>query len=291
MWGRDAPRSERAGRPKNCNWWWVTVGLPVVVVVTVLFLATCLWSPGIRASDGRGDTQGPGWGFTHTQFSADNGDPYSGCHRRGRDQVGTNGAGSQPMTGWGWITPSHRPGQYDFRSLDRRMNFILRSGGVPVIVLCCAPGWMKGGEPWSRPTGTAWNWAAPRTLRSIPSAERRSGRALSLNVAISSSGTSSKGSSTTSSSSGTQQSYTDLYNLVYDAVKAVDSSEPGRWALHRVREQTVRFARQLLPARRAPGGQWTNGTSTPSPSGTCTGRAADFVVVDDHATTAQGAPV
>ena len=60
------------------NWRWVSVGLPVAVAVTALVLAMCLWSPGLPASDGRGDTQWPGWGFTHTQFSAD-----VGLQRRG----------------------------------------------------------------------------------------------------------------------------------------------------------------------------------------------------------------
>ena len=62
--------------------------------------------------------------------------------------------------------------RYDWSSLDRRVNQMVKTenfsllppehivfikvetGGTPVITLCCAPDWMKGGEPgftnWSR---------------------------------------------------------------------------------------------------------------------------------------------
>ncbi len=42
----------------------------------------------------------------------------------------------------------------DWTTLDRRVALIERSGGTPVITLCCAPDWMKGGRAgetdWTR---------------------------------------------------------------------------------------------------------------------------------------------
>lgn len=95
----------------------------------------------------------PGWGFTHTQYSADHGRPEAVESVRGL-------LGARPMLqnqhimGWGAENPEPAPGEYDFASLDYRLEFIESSGGVPVITLCCAPDWMKGGRPgetdWSR---------------------------------------------------------------------------------------------------------------------------------------------
>jgi hypothetical protein len=47
--------------------------------------------------------------------------------------------------GWGVDNPQPRPGEYNWASLDRRMETIKRTKGTPVITLCCAPDWMKGG--------------------------------------------------------------------------------------------------------------------------------------------------
>jgi hypothetical protein len=56
--------------------------------------------------------------------------------------------------GWGADNPEPAPGVYDFSRLDARVALIGKSGGTPVITLCCAPDWMKGGAPgrtdWSQ---------------------------------------------------------------------------------------------------------------------------------------------
>lgn len=53
---------------------------------------------------------------------------------------------NQFIMGWGALNPEPSPGQFDWDSLDYRMQFIEDTGGVPVITLCCAPDWMKGGQ-------------------------------------------------------------------------------------------------------------------------------------------------
>ncbi|EGX54547.1 xylan 1,4-beta-xylosidase, partial [Streptomyces zinciresistens K42] len=94
-----------------------------------------------------------GWGVTHTQYSAADGDPATvgaaldALSARSLPQ-------NQHIMGWGADNPEPAPGRYDFTSLDERMRLVRRTGGTPVITLCCAPDWMKGGTPgrtdWSR---------------------------------------------------------------------------------------------------------------------------------------------
>ncbi|WP_240506389.1 GH39 family glycosyl hydrolase [Thermoactinospora rubra] len=88
----------------------------------------------------------PRWGITHTQFSADH-EPAKvreqAAHMLEREPMLQN----QHIMGWGAGNPEPSPGRYDFRQLDDRMKFISQSKGVPVITLCCAPDWMKGGTP------------------------------------------------------------------------------------------------------------------------------------------------
>lgn len=49
--------------------------------------------------------------------------------------------------GWGASNPEPSPGHDDFVALDRRVALMLRTGATPVLTLCCAPDWMKGGRP------------------------------------------------------------------------------------------------------------------------------------------------
>lgn len=94
-----------------------------------------------------------GFGFTHTQYSADMGG--SAARERVKSRLArVRLPQNQHIMGWGAQNPEPSPGRYDFSSLDRRMELVRATGGTPVITLCCAPDWMKGGEPgatdWSR---------------------------------------------------------------------------------------------------------------------------------------------
>lgn len=118
-------------------------------------LALCLT---LGACGGEGGGAAPsssslGWGLTHTQYSAESGDPAAmetarqALSHRSLPQT-------QHIMGWGADNPEPSPGHYDFAVLDARIDLIRRTGGTPVITLCCAPDWMKGGRPgdtdWSR---------------------------------------------------------------------------------------------------------------------------------------------
>lgn len=79
------------------------------------------------------------WGFTHTQDSLDS-EPAA-LPAVSRQKV----LQAQHIMGFGADNPQPSPGRYDWSSLDRRMKAIRDTGGVPVLTLCCAPDWMKGG--------------------------------------------------------------------------------------------------------------------------------------------------
>ncbi|WP_449478942.1 xylan 1,4-beta-xylosidase [Streptomyces abikoensis] len=154
MGRRGAVRTfRRAGR-----WRWavlVAAGTLALGLLLVLW-ATSLETGGGDLSDGAdGDRPAAvdlGWGFTHTQYSADRGDDAAR-----RAATGLLAAAPMPQNqhimGWGVDNPEPRPGTYNFGDLDRRVAFMRRTNATPVLTLCCAPDWMKGGgerTDWSQ---------------------------------------------------------------------------------------------------------------------------------------------
>ncbi|OON82343.1 GH39 family glycosyl hydrolase [Streptomyces tsukubensis] len=102
-----------------------------------------------------------GWGFTHTQYSADEGDSAAVRRAGGLLSGITSLPQNQHLMGWGASNPEPVPGRYDFTEMDRRVDFIRSSGGTPLVTLCCAPDWMKGG---ARNSGhTDWSQQALET--------------------------------------------------------------------------------------------------------------------------------
>ncbi len=112
-------------------------------------------APGVFGDPGTPGTPAAalGFGFTHTQYSADLGE--AAAVRRARATLsGQPLPQDQALMGWGADNPEPAPGRYDFDSLDSRIALIRRTGGTPVVTLCCSPDWMKGGAAdhtdWSR---------------------------------------------------------------------------------------------------------------------------------------------
>ncbi|MFF4529143.1 xylan 1,4-beta-xylosidase [Streptomyces sp. NPDC001407] len=95
----------------------------------------------------------PGWGFTHTQYSADHGE-RDATRRAGALLSARPLPQNQHIMGWGAENPEPAPGRYDFEALDERVALMRATGATPVLTLCAAPDWMKGGRPgrtdWSR---------------------------------------------------------------------------------------------------------------------------------------------
>jgi hypothetical protein len=126
-----------------------------VVVSSAIFVVTRFSShTGKSSAGGTADTVGtvgggapaswPAWGLTHTQFTPDSPDGLSGR------PVPQN----QSIMGWGADNPEPSPGRFNFGALDRRIQLIRATKGIPIITLCGAPDWMKGGASgqtdWSK---------------------------------------------------------------------------------------------------------------------------------------------
>ncbi|MCU1661761.1 MAG: hypothetical protein JWR58_1826 [Pseudonocardia sp.] len=160
-------------------------------------------------------------GVTHTQDSLDPEEPAE-SRRRGIDILSDSSAVWQNhhLMGFGTLNPEPSPGEYDWGSLDQRMQLTEDTGGRTVLTLCCAPDWMKGGEAgktdWSQlednPTPEHFgDFAALAALavQRYPQIER----VLVWNEL--------KGFYSQEDNRWDYESYTELYNQVYAAVKAV----------------------------------------------------------------------
>jgi hypothetical protein len=125
------------------------------------------------------------------------------------------------IMGFGVDNPMPAPGQYDWSTLDARMDLVRDSGATPVITLCCSPDWMKGG----RPGETDWN-----QLETAPTAAHyRDFAALSVAVAERYPDVryflvwnEMKGFYRVDLNRWDQESYTAFYNTVYTALKKHD---------------------------------------------------------------------
>nr|WP_221473417.1 xylan 1,4-beta-xylosidase [Planomonospora venezuelensis] len=164
----------------------------------------------------------PRWGVTHTEYSADNDgsrDTAAAAHLLGRVPMVQN----QHIMGWGAGNPEPAPGKYDFRDLDRRVKLMSDSQAVPVITLCCAPDWMKGGSEgrtdWSR-----------SSLETAPQRKHFDDFAKLVTTVAKRYPTVKhymvwnefKGFWNNAQNRWDAEAYTEMYNKVYDALKAVD---------------------------------------------------------------------
>ncbi|MGW7005732.1 xylan 1,4-beta-xylosidase [Streptomyces sp. NPDC054933] len=229
-----------------------------------------------------------GWGFTHTEYSADRG---TAAAEDSADKL----LAAQPLPqnqaimGWGADNPEPSPGKYDFSGLDSRIALIRKTGGTPVITLCCAPDWMKGGSQgatdWSRIE------AAPTPDHYADFAE------LAAKVAHRYPDVHDfivwnefKGFWNDSTQRWDYEDYTRLYNLVYQAVKGVNPRNL--------------VGGPYLNMDSMPPGSKDNASSVSGPWGSLDQRVvdaldywmrnkagADFLVVDGSSTTHDGALV
>ncbi|MCK2212516.1 xylan 1,4-beta-xylosidase [Actinomadura sp. ATCC 31491] len=163
----------------------------------------------------------PRWGVTHTQYSADT-EPENVAEQArgllGRVPMLQN----QHIMGWGVGNPEPSPGQLNFRDLNRRLTFMASSRSLPVITLCCAPDWMKGGQAgrtdWSKNHTVApepehfddFAKLAARVARQYPTVKHF----MVWNEF--------KGFWDPATNQWDARGYTEMYNKVYDALKQVD---------------------------------------------------------------------
>lgn len=158
-------------------------------------------------------------GITHAQHTVDAAAPEAAeKSKRLLAQVAVYH--NQHIMGWGADNPNPAPGVYDFRSLDARLALIESMNGIPVLTLCGAPDWMKGGQPnqtdWSKieipplPEHYADFAALAKTIA------KRYPKVRHYQV-----WNEMKGFWNVNTNNWEYQNYTRLYNLTYDALKSV----------------------------------------------------------------------
>ncbi|MEV4251416.1 xylan 1,4-beta-xylosidase [Streptosporangium canum] len=165
----------------------------------------------------------PRWGFTHTQVSANDGTARFE-QDVSRTLARTPMLQTQHIMGFGALNPQPRPKEFYWESLDGRTNLMKQSGGTQIITLCCAPDWMKGG-----PEGPTEDSAWDEHLEDAPYPKHFDDFAkLSATVAAKYPDVEYfmvwnefKGFWKDHSKPADFKGYTELYNKVYDAVKAV----------------------------------------------------------------------
>ncbi len=160
-------------------------------------------------------------GVTHTQDSLNSSEPAD-ARARGTAILSNGGAIWQNvhLMGFGTLNPEPSPGEYDWSSLDTRMQLVKDTGGKTVLTLCCSPDWMKGGPEGA----TDWDKLeraplpehfedfaklAAATVQRYPQVQR----VLVWNEL--------KGFYNDDQNRWDYEGYTALYNDVYKAVKAV----------------------------------------------------------------------
>ncbi|MCK2220246.1 xylan 1,4-beta-xylosidase [Actinomadura sp. ATCC 31491] len=169
------------------------------------------------------DPDWPRWGFTHTGVSANNITPA--FERTVAESLSrTPMLQNQHIMGFGALNPQPSRNDYFWEDLDSRTNFMKESGGTQILTLCCAPDWMKGGP--EGPTSQE-GWEAH--LEDAPYPEHYDDFAkLAATVAERYRDVQYfmvwnefKGFWPNHSRPADYKGYTQLYNKVYDAVKAV----------------------------------------------------------------------
>ena len=163
----------------------------------------------------------PRWGVTHTQYSADNDSPQA--RRAAEGMLGrVPMLQNQHIMGWGVSNPEPHPGRVNFRDLNRRLKLMAATRSIPIITLCCAPDWMKGGQAgrtdWSKNHTVApdpehfddYAKLAARVAKQYPTVKHY----MVWNEF--------KGFWNPSGNRWDYEGYTELYNKVYDALKKVD---------------------------------------------------------------------
>lgn len=149
-------------------------------------------------------------------------------HGQRTAQPGTIGYGvlrdvpiqNQHLMGWGTLSPEPTPGVYDWSTLDERIALIQSTGAEPVLTLCCAPDWMKGGAAgttdWTRLEVAPTEEHFEDFARLAAAAARRYPQVNRFQV-----WNELKGFWSTGKNRWDYEGYTRLYNLVYAAVKKV----------------------------------------------------------------------
>ncbi|HXW34069.1 MAG TPA: hypothetical protein VEJ87_05775 [Acidimicrobiales bacterium] len=125
-----------------------------------------------------------------------------------------------PIMGWGLPNPEPSPGIYDLSGIAQRVAFVESTGGIPIITLCAAPDWMKGGQLGSTDWTQIDTAPLPQHFEDFAALTALIARTFPQ-VKYFVVWNELKGFWNSSIDGWDAESYTDLYNDVYTAIKAV----------------------------------------------------------------------
>ncbi len=172
----------------------------------------------------RSSMSSTGSAFTYG-FDLTEADPFAAV--RPPDQAAFKVAGSMnrpledvPIMGWGLGNPEPSPGNFQFTELIKRVDLVQATGGTPIVTLSAAPDWMKGGVAGT----TDWSQinVAPLPSHDADFATLCATIAAALpQVKYFVVWKELKGFWNATTRSWDAAGYTQLYNDVYSAIKAV----------------------------------------------------------------------
>lgn len=88
------------------------------------------------------------YGFDLSQQAPDSYDNATAVHAARQVMASIPGMlEDQSIRSWGVLDPEPYPGQFHLAEIARRIQMIVGTGGVPVLTMIGAPGWMQGGPP------------------------------------------------------------------------------------------------------------------------------------------------
>ncbi|HEY0075379.1 MAG TPA: hypothetical protein VGB77_14870 [Abditibacteriaceae bacterium] len=160
-------------------------------------------------------------GVTHTQYSLDSWGDQAAIERAKALLKAGARFQNQHIMGWGAGNPEPSPGVYDWSRLDERLKIIRESGGTPVITLCGAPDWMKGGQSGQTDWTKLETAPLPEHYQDFANLAAQVARRYP-NVRHFQVWNEMKGFWDAKANNWNYQNYTRLYNLCYDALKAVN---------------------------------------------------------------------
>lgn len=160
-------------------------------------------------------------GITHTQNDLDSG----AANRETVSQVKEMCAAAcrfqvEPIMGWGADNPEPSPGIYNWETLDRRMALIRSMRAIPVMTFCAAPDWMKGGEAGKTDWSKIEVAPVPAHFADFAALAKEVARRYP-DVRYFQVWNEFKGFWDTKGNNWNAARYTEMYNLVYSALKSV----------------------------------------------------------------------
>jgi uncharacterized repeat protein (TIGR01451 family) len=197
-------------------------------VATVVQAAPVTGTPDVTVTVNRSSPIGPAQlavGITNTfgTFAGPNGD----ANARAEDLLRQVAVfQNQHVDGFGAMNPEPSPGAFQWQSLDRRIGVIRSTGGIPIITLCCAPDWMTSpGTNTGRPGRNRGRGSGGSGSSFLPPAPAHYGDFAQLAQQVARRYPDVKYYDVWNQLkgfNGNYVAYTNFYNVVYDALKAVD---------------------------------------------------------------------